>query len=250
MTTSKIVFFGESHVQAVKTAIRKANAPATGPEVSAYRLTKIKNGRLIGDIHFEDLKLICAELTENDLVVSVVGGNQHNAFGLIQHPHPFDIAHADGTADPVAPGVTMIPRNAVKDVFLRGMRKNSQQILEIAQAGPYQTAHMVAPPPKADNAHILSRIEADFVSRGVVEKGVSPAALRYRTWELQNEALRMLLTEGNVLLLPPPESTTTPEGFLKPEYYAQDATHANAAYGAKLLEQASALSATRPDTAG
>ena len=43
--------------------------------------------------------------------------------------------------------------------------------------------------------------------------------------------------QHNVTLLYPPKITLTSKGYLKPEYYANDATHANADYGELVLQQ-------------
>jgi hypothetical protein len=56
-------------------------------------------------------------------------------------------------------------------------------------------------------------------------------------WHLQVDVLLKLTVDFNIGLLLPPDSTLTPLGFLDPAFYANDATHANAAYGELVLQQ-------------
>ncbi len=98
-------------------------------------------------------------------------------------------------------------------------------------------ARTTAPPPKESTAHILKSVETAFLERGIQDAGVSPAPLRLRFWHMQNEVLGALLAEHGIPLLPPPPGTQTPDGYLHPDFYASDATHANNAYGARVLQQ-------------
>lgn len=232
-----ILIFGESHVVAIKQAIKAGSKALAGYNVQAVRLTKIKNKTLIGDINIADLRLICRGFDENDLVVSQIGGNQHATLGLIQHPQPFNVFDKDGHLDQRAPKAEIIPRSTIKDVFKRSIQVNAQCIQEIAWAGRHTTMHLASPPPKTDTAIFLRNVERDYVARGILQNGVSPAKLRLCLWEIQHEVLAAMLFEAKTMLLFPPEGTTTPQGYLAPEYYAEDATHANAAYGEKLLQQ-------------
>ncbi len=243
----KIIFIGESHSHAPLAALRRGLTLPDGIDLVIHRLTKIKNGKLIGSIAYNDIVALCGTLTKDDMVVSMIGGNQHSALSLIQHPRPFDVAGMTGEMPDLQKGeaAEFVPRNAVKAIFERSFRTNDgKRILDIAAAGPQRTVHLMAPPPKDDVAHILRKVETDFAAKGIMEKGVSPAAMRQRIWGIQNEVLGAVLAEGGVGLLPPPDNTTQDDGFLKPEYYASDATHANEEYGEKIIEQVLAYSAS------
>lgn len=237
----KIIIVGESHSRAPAVAVlRKLELP-DDIELVVHRLTRIKNGRLIGTIAYEDILALCGTLNKDDMIVSMIGGNQHAALSLIQHPRPFDVANRKGEMPQTLEdgNLEMVPRNALRALFDRTFRHNDgKRILAIADAGPQRTIHLMAPPPKEDTAHILRKVETDYAAKGILEKGVSPAPLRQRIWDIQNEALGTVLAEGGVDLLPPPDDTTQEEGFLKPEYYDADATHANAQYGEKIIQQA------------
>ncbi len=237
MSNRQVFFVGESHIHAVQVALKKMDiSPFEGADIQAHRLTKIKNGTLIGTLNFQDLLKIGETLGPDDVVVSLIGGNQHSTFSLVQHDQPFSIFQHDGTR--LSENVPILPRAVVKAHFERGLRGNdAKRIKAIGKGGSHRTLHLSAPPPKEDEVHILKRFETDFVRLGLAEKGLSPAKLRQQIWELQNEVLAEILKEENITLLPPPVGTVTSGGFLKPEYYARDATHANEQYGAKILDQ-------------
>lgn len=236
----KIIIVGESHSHAPQEALRRGLDLPDDVELIVHRLTKVKNGQLIGSIAYEDVLLLCSTLDKDDLIVSMIGGNQHAALSLIQHPRPFDVATATGTIpeQPDGKAVQLVPRNALRAIFEQNFQSNDgKRILAIADAGPQRTVHLMAPPPKDNEAHILKKVETDFAAKGIMEKGVSPAPLRQRMWGIQNEALKVVLSKSSVDLLPPPDKTMQPDGFLKPEYYASDATHANMKYGAEVIQQ-------------
>ncbi|MBN8291137.1 hypothetical protein JI664_04080 [Rhodobacter sp. NTK016B] len=250
MAEHKILFLGDSHSHCIRDALAQGLADTQGCTVSVDRIQSVKNGKVIGDRSLNEIIEACKDLTPDDLLVSVIGGNQHSVTGLVQHDVPFDILEPDEPAPTDASGVTYVPRSSVFATFERGLRSNDcQRILQLAKAGPQQTVHMAAPPPKEDDAHIMKRFETKFIEMGLAERGLSPKPLRRKLWRIQNDALRKILSEDDIELLMPPAETVTESGFLEPAFYANDATHANPAYGALLIEQAVAWIKARQSAA-
>jgi hypothetical protein len=234
---NKIVIIGDSHVDALKGA--RLERPATDQDrVSAVRIERAKGEGTIGDISFETARKMIAALDENDLLALAVGGNQHQLVALIQNPEPFDFFEPGATSG-VRPDHTVLPYRVVWDVFdteLRSRDSRDWSELYDAVAG-CRVYHLTPPPPKADEQHILRRFESAFVKRGLADKGVTPADIRLKVWRLQVRVFQAICDEKNIPLLPPPPATQTEEGFLKPEFYARDATHANPRYGALVLQE-------------
>ena len=92
-----------------------------------------------------------------------------------------------------------------------------------------------------DTGAPVTIIDASYRARLVAEAGVNRAATRLKLWKLEMRVLAYLCAEWTIQLLLPPAEAQTAEGFLKPEYYANDATHANAAYGELVLRQLEAV---------
>lgn len=240
---SRVVFFGDSHTHAVARALRDAVGDRVLFEV--HQMKRLKNGREIGDVTVEEAHSLARELEPSDVLISLMGGNQHQILGLVQHQVPFDLFIDAADARPPA-GIECIPLQAFRDIFRTALRgKDWTRLSRIREGVRCPVFHMAPPPPKEDAAHIGRRHETAFVG-GILDRGISPAPLRLKLWVLQVDVLRELGAEMGIGVLPPPEGSQTAEGFLKPEYYANDATHGNTAYGALVLEAAERLALGQP----
>lgn len=237
-----IMVIGDSHVDAIKRAIKVRRMGGAETEVSAYRLSKMKNDKLIGDMSFQDCIDKIRTLGPEDIVVSAIGGNQHAVFGTIQHPTPFDFFEQGD--DPVASGgaVQIVPKRMLASIFDAGIRNgDGQQLTSLRGATKARVFHLIPPPPKEDNAHILSYHETKFAEEDIVSLGVSPPALRLKFWKLQVSILKQFCGENEIEVIYPMASALTPDGYLSPDYYANDATHANGDYGELVLQHLEAL---------
>lgn len=230
----RILLFGDSHSHAIQRAIQKRIGKGQSSPVSAFRLRKEKNGSHIGDTSFQDFLEMIAGLGEEDVVLSMIGGNQHAVYSTIQHPRPFDFFTPENPAS-AEPDVDIVPYRALADLFTRGIQKGDGTSLEaIRNATVARVVHIIPPPPKADNDFIEKYHEGLFANEGIASRGVSPAALRLKFWQLQTRVLKRLCAKLGVEVLMPP-GRVVEKGFLRPEFYAQDATHANWRYGERLL---------------
>jgi hypothetical protein len=236
MKKPKVLLFGDSHTDALKKALRKRTNVIC--DFEAYRYARPKNDGQIGDFSEEEILAKVAALSPQDIVISTIGGNQHQVVSLIQHPISFDIMLKGDAPEPVAENDYVIPYAQIREYFENGLRgKDGRRLQALKNSGTCRVFHLVPPPPKEDEAHILKKQETAFVEAGLKEKGISPAALRLKIWRLQVQVLQQLTAEWDVGLLTNPDGTRCSKGFLHPDYYAQDATHANAAYGELVFKQ-------------
>ena len=238
MSRTNILVFGDSHTDALKRAHKQLGASSGNAHIRVLRLSSIKNGKEIGDVSLDTATSIVADSTTDDLVASTIGGNQHQVFGLVQHPMAFDFIEPGSPSLHDSQQCVLIPYHTIWAVFESRLRgRDGQRLTTLRAATGRPIYHLTPPPPKESAAHILQRYETAFEEAGLAAKGVTPALIRLKLWRLQCAVLQSLCTEWDIRLLPPPEGTQTPEGFLKPEYYKNDATHANAAYGELVLRQ-------------
>lgn len=230
-----ILLFGDSHSHAVQRAIDKRVGKGQPVPLTAHRLLKEKNGRQIGDTAFEDFLKAVGRLTTSDVVLSTIGGNQHAVFSTIQHPQPFDFFAPDDQEPDRS--VDLIPYRALETVFATGLRRGDGQSLEaLRKATKARVVHIIPPPPKSDNAFIQQHHESWF-AQDLPTRGVSPPELRLKFWNLQTRQLQRICGEMGIEVMLPPTTTTDERGFLRPEYYANDATHANWRYGERLIRE-------------
>lgn len=239
--TIDVVIIGDSHTDAIKRALKGRGSAGPEIQISANRISKVKNGKQIGDLSLEEAEQLAESLAPSGMLVSTIGGNQHQAFGLVQHPEPFDF-HDPVSGGPIGQGAHILPYHAIWDVFERGLRGgDGTRLQRLKKAARGRCLHLTPPPPKQDAQHILRKFETDFAAKGILELGVTPAPVRLKLWKLQVRVTQHLCKEWGIELLPPPEGTQDPTGFLLPEFYADDATHANAPYGERVLQQLEAV---------
>jgi len=105
-----------------------------------------------------------------------------------------------------------------------------------------RVVHMMAPPPKRE----LGRERKKFVSPDgeVTFRQFGSPWTRLAIWRMEAEIVASHLEQFGIESCPLPERVHDPDGFLLPEFSAVDVTHANAAYGALVLEQLEAMMAS------
>lgn len=237
MVKRKVVIVGDSHTYAIQKAIAAQKAADPEFEFEAYRFKRPKRGKDFGDLTARQILRLIKKLTPRDVVVSTIGGNHHSAFGLIQHPVAFDVL-LPGREEAVAEGAQIVPYRAVRDYFLgRLERGDSELVSKLASAARCPVYHLTPPPPKRDDDFIRSNHETQFAARGLMDNGVSPAPLRYKLWKLQTDLTRRMYEKAGVKQLMPPQKAMDEDGYLRPDFYAKDATHANKKYGTLVLRQ-------------
>lgn len=244
-----VLLFGDSHAYAIQRAVEKREGKGRVAPLTAYRLAKIKNGKQQGDKSLEEFIEIAGKLGPEDIVLSVIGGNQHAVFSTIQHPQPFDFFSIGDQA--IADGAEVIPYRTLSAVFEKGIRnKDGQSLKALKDATSARVIHVIPPPPKADNEFIQRYHETHFANEGIAAQGVSSAALRLKFWKLQTRLLERVCAELGVEVMMPPAVAVTAQGFLASDFYANDATHANYHYGELILREVEALADRQQAAAG
>ena len=235
MSAPRIILFGDSHCYAIQRAIERREAKGRPVPLVAHRLLKTKNDVVMGDTSFEDFLRIAGTLGPGDIVMSAIGGNQHAVFSTIQHPVPFDFFEP-GSASSIETGVQVIPYRTLEANFASGIRgRDGASLKALRDATAARVIHILAPPPKEDNAHILRHHESRFAQDNIAALGVSPPEVRLKFWNLQRRVLKQICSELGIEVMDPPVKALDSQGFLATDFYASDATHANVDYGELIL---------------
>jgi hypothetical protein len=233
----RILLFGDSHTNAIQRAIEKRQGKGQSVPLVAHRLLKEKNGRDLGDTRFEDFLKLVSKLSPDDVVLSAIGGNQYAVYSMIQHDQRFDIVDPEqgGSGDSSA---EIIPYRAIEEAFFTGLRNSDAKSLQALRAATSaRVIHLIPPPPKRDNAFITEHHETLFRREGLATRGVSAPELRLKFWRMQTRVLQAICAELGIEVLMPPGRALDESGFLQPEFYAVDATHANWRYGERLMRE-------------
>lgn len=241
MSKTRIFVFGDSHTRALLNA---ANESSTEDDFvfSIHWMRSEKNGVVRGDLGIEDAFEKIKSLGGQDILVISLLGTAHNIFGLVQHEQPFDLMEAGSSFDMEDLHGQIVPRNIMWDMFEFWGRRN-KKIKKLKDCSSVRVFHLMTPPPKQDNGFIESKT-AKYRDHVVAVKGISRAELRLRLWNLEMQVLKHICDEWGIGVIPPPNDAIETEGFLKKEFYGNDATHANTAYGALVLKQLKDIAAS------
>lgn len=229
------LLYGDSHSEAVFQAAELRSRRRTPTPVQVHRTRRVKGETVIGDTSPEDFLSLASALGDRDVIITMIGGNQHAVFSLIQHPVPFDVIEPGMAADCLVPDAEIIPYRLVSAALDSGVRgRDGRALKALRNATKARLVLMIPPPPKRDGDFIRKYHERRFAN-DIAELGVSSAELRMKIWRMQRDLLRAYCRELNIETLDPPEAAVDDAGYLLPEYYANDATHANRDYGLLLL---------------
>ena len=240
MSRRTVLVLGDSHTQALAKAYeaRAERQPESDDiQFDIHWLAKRKQDRSVGDLELPEALERATHLQPHDVMAISVAGTQHNILGLLQHDQPFDL-FTRGEEMTLAEGRVVVPEKALWDAF-KGAAP-TKKIVALRGKARCAAYHLATPPPKQDGEFISARV-ARYRDRVVAQAGVNPAATRLKLWKLEMRVIAHLCAEWNMHLVLPPVEAQTPEGFLKPEYYGDDATHANAGYGELVLRQLEAV---------
>ena len=175
-----------------------------------------------------------ATLDRGGHFVSMLGGNDHNALGLIEHPQRFDLLEPGEEVAGIEAGRDLVPYGAVRALLEQRLDPYLRWLAELAPAFAGRKLHLCSPPPVPSAEHIRS---FPGVSADRLHRGVTPARIRAKLHRIHSDIIEQRCATLGVEFLSPPAEAADAEGFLKPAYWNQDPTHANRAYGALLLKQ-------------
>ena len=237
-------FLGDSHTVCIIGAAKGIDPETLPFSVFASRFEKVKREKagVIAGMTMQATIEMLTRASANDVLVSLIRGNQFNAIGLMQHPEPFNFFDPDSDNSDISPDEHLIPSSVIEDMFAKyaGAPRNNF-LLDAKDYFKGRRFRVVPPPPKYDNEFIRSHAETMFRDRGIETFGVTHPEVRMKLWRAQVRAMRGLYEPLGVgVLMPPPESVDV-DGYLKLEYYGPDATHANDKYGRLVIAQVAAL---------
>jgi hypothetical protein len=175
-----------------------------------------------------------------DLHVSLVGGNDHNIFGLLNHPRPFDFVLPEDPTLPLERDREILPAGLVVRELTARMADRFRELRAYRRAVPERPlAHIESPPPVPSEAHIR-RYPGVFAAL-IDKQGVSPAVLRFKLWRLHSMICRQLCSELDIHFVPVPPEMRDERGMLIEAAWNPDPTHGNQLYGEHVLAQLAAL---------
>jgi hypothetical protein len=230
-----ITVIGTSHVAALRYALppghgrfKLINISQPHPEM---REIFTSNWREIDDRY---VGLFKEKLDKNSHFISMLGGNDHNSIGLIEHPKRFDFLEPGQNVAEIEPDRDLIPYDALRAMLQQRLDSYLRWLSELAPVFAGKKLHLCSPPPVPSDEHI--RKFPDIFER-ILNRGVTPARIRAKLYNIHSDIFRECCLKLGVDFIPPPSNALDDDGFLRPEYWNSDPTHANLRYGRLLLKQ-------------
>ncbi|XWN32191.1 MAG: hypothetical protein ROR55_03485 [Devosia sp.] len=165
-------------------------------------------------------------------VISMIGGNFHNLFGLLEHPEPFDFA--DPTLPELDTSRRIVPRSEMRALFKLQLEDHLNRIAALRQYYGVPMAHISSPPPNSDEDHLRNHL-GGLAQKAGLDPQFTPKMIRLKLYRLQNEVLEEGCKALGVTFIGPPAKTIDEEGFLSAHYRQNDPTHGNSRYGKQVL---------------
>jgi hypothetical protein len=167
-------------------------------------------------------------------VLSVIGGAAHTVLGMVEHPRPFDFVLPADPDLPVDEAREIVPAEAVRAKLTELAQPYFETLPALLDAAAAPVIQIQPPPPVADESRIAPHVPWGLFP-GQPQR-IAPKWLRYKLWRLHGELIAAACARLGIAFLPAPEAAQDAEGFLDAGY-DEDGAHANAAYGALVLEQ-------------
>lgn len=232
----EILVAGHSHALVLLFSMDAGHGPE-GYRAAVVLDTKRRSSSFL-DEHYWDL--LARAATGKNIAIAW-NGNQHNASFLLEAQPAFRVFHE---GDDLSGEVTWLPQQLLRAYW-------APSLLELRAALPRLTSVATvyllgSPPPKSDGA-IRSVVQEDpyFIAQAtslgmsLADLKITPAATRLAMWSILQDMIRECADEAGAVFLPVPDDVTDINGILLEELSAPDATHANAAYGARLWSELS-----------
>lgn len=173
-------------------------------------------------------------------------GNQHNLhFMFVKQPFDFCLcARPDLAVDSAVP---LVAELEIREVFRADIQMLEHILQRMLDSKGPRPVVLGTPPPRGDNDAIRAAMLAsrEFYAQVAARSGLydlataplAPVRLRYKLWCLLQVMMEEVATRLGLKYWPVSDSATTEDGFLRREFWGEDTTHANAAYGSLMLDE-------------
>ena len=184
-----------------------------------------------------------AAASEGRTVVLLWSGNEHNASFLLRDPVPFDLVLDQPGLAETERGALVVPRGLIAASFESALRDLESSVGLLVASGARRVIVLETPPPKRDLDSLRGVVlQSEFWRERCAALGqspdlpdFSPARLRLKLWSVLMDTVRALAIAAGGETLRLPGDVLDADGFLLPQYWAPDLTHANAAYGRRVV---------------
>lgn len=170
-----------------------------------------------------------------DFIVSCIGGSEHNIFGLVNHPQPFDFVLDEAPDLELRTDCAVLPEAYVR-AMLEPQVRGRLSLLKAIQALTGTKIAQIEPPPVVPSNDYVRRYPGTFRQK-VSELGVSPPSFRWKVWRLCGFIVRDFCTANSIHYVESPPQTRDEQGYLVERAWGNGPTHGNTWYGEQVLSE-------------
>ncbi|PXX88879.1 hypothetical protein DIT71_16965 [Marinobacter vulgaris] len=224
----ELLLIGHSHISCFEKVAKNIR------NVTVINLRKIRESLNTEEEAIKALREIAGG-TKPKAVCLSLRGNDHNILTLLEHPKPFAIANQVDLLNNCSERWP-IPYSAMKDSLEKTIREKIEHLsITIFKAFPKSRRFYIPPPPPiSDWGHIKNN---PGIFKDKIDLGFPPLALKMAVYKMQIDILEDLYSSLETSLITIDDSAKTEKGFLKPSYFNNDPTHANALYGELMMNK-------------
>lgn len=233
MAKPKLLVLGNSHTRMLVKALPQLKGKVELPFEAEIHWIKTNPDSALGTMMYEDAKALASKLSPDNVLLVSLLGTIHSVVGLIEH----DIPYCVGTGNRQPPPGTqrqLIPQRVGEAWFKRQIEREvlASSLIKASKARCY---HMMAPPPKP-TIPPKSRPRPRYRAEEGKQYAFADPGIRLALWKIEAPIVEAHLRAAGAAALPVPAGTTDSDGFLLPEFWDVDVTHANETYGALILK--------------
>lgn len=230
------VFVGHSHLTCFGVPLR---SPGGRTELAPLAGSGGAFMHLAGEFpRLEDYWVEAEKLAKTHRLLISWRGNQHMAAHLFASDPLFDFVLSDEPDLPLVDGAVVIPEQMLREKFSPSFDR-LVELLDNVHQDHRGIVICGTPPPRHDTATIRASLShephfADLLRRsGLDAESVSltPTATLYKMWRVIQAMLRDVADSRGVEFVAIPSASQTPDGFIRPEFWSSDVTHANQEFG-------------------
>lgn len=183
-----------------------------------------------------------AEESNGKAVAIFWQGNQYNSDFLFHRGQQFDIALNGAAVKDIIKEFQLVPVSVVKSHLTPAFDGLDDAIEILKDGGVSNIIIIETPPPKSDPAFMIPHLISSKAFNGIAakygveitEESITLASVRQKLWRITQDISLSLAKHHNISYLPLPKDVLESDGTLKSEYWANDVTHANTAYGSRI----------------
>ena len=249
-----IFLAGDSHYAAVAGALAKRFAEGLPSKTDyahvfvfngwkyglSYPFSIAHEGRWILNPEVKDQISFLSDGAKRINFVSMFGGGHHHALTLIAHKEPFDCVIPERPDLPLNENAQLLTISYIESVLMNYLPGPFREIQNFINAFPgLKCIHIESPPSIGDDHFVrqnLGKWFADKLAPGE-ELKLTHRTVRQKIWLIHSRLYDAQARKAGFEFLRAPQAAMDESGYLRPQYYGDDATHANAAYGELILRQ-------------